>query len=390
VFPFDLISHYVRCLQLAEAMQDAREILFAHSKKYAWLVEKAGFGTFACEGFEAEEVMACARRFDFSWLNEGDLERVFLSQVECIRQFQPAAVIGDTAPTLKMAAAQTQTPYLALMNGYMTKYYALVRPIARAHPAARFQEKVPEKIFEKMVEFGERTAFRQVHKPFRMLRKKSGLPAMQTYLDELEGDENLICDLPEFFPQKNLPRNYHVIGPLFHAGEQPEPEILDFLDNGRQSLLISAGSSGTFENFAFLNERDFRKFNIVAAGEANGVLHGDHVLCKRFINNAAILDKIDLVICHGGNGSIYQALAFGAPVLCATSIFEQEWNVQRVVDLQLGASLDGITDRTQLANLIDHWIRQKHTPRFKEMRVKISIDESRARFKQFWATLPIS
>jgi UDP:flavonoid glycosyltransferase YjiC (YdhE family) len=384
VFPFELLSHYIRCLQMATAIRNDYDIYFVHSHRYAYLVEDAGFRTFPCAAFNPDEVMACARKFDFSWLNYAALERILRSQIESIQQYQPVAVLGDTAPTLKMAAEFCGVEYISLMNGYMTKYYKFVRQMSKDHPAAHFQNKFPRRIFELMIQYGEQAAFQKIHQPFKKLRHKFGLRPCSMYLAELEGDCNLICDLPELFPQKDLPENYHFIGPLFYCGNEPEADIRRFLENGKPSILANFGSSGDFEKFAFLSDPYFERYNIVIAGNTNGAISSEHVLCKPFINNNEILDAIDLVICHGGNGSIYQALAFGVPVVCATSIFEQEWNVQRVVELNLGASLDGITDLEEIRAVIQKWISMKNNSPLKSVKEKINIEVDKRRFQSIF------
>lgn len=42
------------------------------------------------------------------------------------------------------------------------------------------------------------------------------------------------------------------------------------------------------------------------------------------------------MVCHAGNGTIYQALMRGIPMVLIPSFFEQEWNAHRIVKLQLG------------------------------------------------------
>ncbi len=387
VFPFNLLSHYLRCLQLADAIRDDYDIYFARSDKYESWVEKAGFNTFSCDTFDPEWVMDCAKKFDFSWINERDLERILESQVACIRQLRPVAVLGDTAPTLKMAAEATRTPCFSLMNGYMTKYYKFVRKIAKAHPAAQFEEKLPPQLFEFMVKTGETFAFKQVHKPFKRLRKKQGLSKQRSYLDELEGDYNLICDLPVLFPQKNLPDNYLFLGPLFYRGNEKEHEIERFVDNGKYNILVSMGSSGDLEELAFLQNPDFANFNIVVAGDTNGVLTGPHILSKPFLNSSAIMSKMDLVFSHAGNGSIYQSLAFGVPLICKTSIFEQEWNLQGLAHLHLAGSLNGLETIEEIKNLVYFWMKKKGRPEFTTIRAKINLNESKRKFRQIFSSV---
>jgi len=52
-----------------------------------------------------------------------------------------------------------------------------------------------------------------------------------------------------------------------------------------------------------------------------------------------IMQKSDVVICHGGNGTIYQAMSQGVPIIGIPTHFEQEFNMQRVEDLEIGIRL---------------------------------------------------
>ena len=382
-FPFDLLSHYSRCIQLAESIQNNFEIYFCSSKKYNDLIFNTGFKVFDCESFDPQIVLEDSRKFKFSWLNYENIKRVFQSQVKIIQKYKPSAVFGDTAPTLKMAAELTNTKHVSLMNGYMSKYYALTRKISKDHMAAKLQNELPKNLFEKMINTGEQVAFHLIQRSFNKLRKENNLPKQKMYLDELEGDFNLICDDAEMFPQKNLPQNYKIIGPLYYESEDKEPEIEKFMQNGKSSILVNIGSSGDLKNFSFLNNDYFKDFNIIFAGEMGEKSNGKNVIHRNFINSGAILDNIDLVLCHGGNGIIYQSLAHGVPLICATSIFEQEWNAQRVQDLDLGASIDDIENEQKKIEIIKKRLSQKGTAKFEEIKSRIDVKRSIQNFRKF-------
>jgi UDP:flavonoid glycosyltransferase YjiC (YdhE family) len=54
-----------------------------------------------------------------------------------------------------------------------------------------------------------------------------------------------------------------------------------------------------------------------------------------------IMAKSDVVICHGGNGTIYQGMAQGVPIIGIPQFHDQEYNLNRVTDLGLGRGLNG-------------------------------------------------
>lgn len=335
IFPFNLLSHYLRCIQLANQHSD-HEVFFAYSEQYIPFIKNAGYGFFMASNFDSARVMEKAAEFNFDWLNFPDIEKVFLSQVNVIKQLGPSLVIGDTSPTLKAAAEYCGVKYVSLMNGYMTKYYDDVRVVSQTHYSYKYLSKLPPNIANKITIFAESLAFRSVHKPFRKLRSKYKLSRVTTYLDELEGDENLICDDSVIFPQKKLPSNYRFIGPLRFYNTNPETELIKLIDNGKPTICVSMGSSGNWKELAFLNDSRFSHVNIIAAGDSNKVLKAPHIVSADFVNLDVILPLCSFLICHGGNGTIYEGLRHHKYMYCLTNNFEQEWNVHRLRKLNLG------------------------------------------------------
>ncbi|MGE0568462.1 MAG: glycosyltransferase [Bacteroidia bacterium] len=334
VFPFDLLSHYLRCISFTKKFPE-RSYFFANSFSYSNYLKESEIETFEVRSFNAFEVMEKSEKFDFSWMNEEDLEKVFLSQVAVIQMQKPDAVIGDMSPTLKMAAEYTNTKYESLLNGYMSPYYAGVRHVSRTHYSYNYVNKLPRKIGERVTKIAEKFAFKEVHKPFRKLRKKYGLTNVYSYLNELEGDITYICDLPELFPQRNLPNNYKFIGPLYNS-YSPKIKNSVQLVNNKPNILITMGSSGSWQDLKFLNDTKYNEFQFIVAGDSKGQLNASHFLHYDFLNFDEILPSSDIMICHGGNGTIYEGIRHKKYMLCLTRHFEQEWNAKRIEELGLG------------------------------------------------------
>lgn len=333
------MSHYLRCIRLASEYPDY-DILFASSAKYNKFVLDAGYGVFEVEGFNADYVMNCAREFDFSWLNKKDIEKVFLSQRDALLKLKPDLIIGDTWPTLKMAAEATGTPCVALMNAYMCKYYTETRPLSRNHPGFKHLQKLPLQARNRIINLAENISFRIVHKPFRQLRRKYSLKKINNYLMEMEGDENLICDDVNIFPLKPLPSNYRIVGPLTFDPVDEDTELLQSLDPLKPSICVCMGSTGNWKELRFLSELKYTKFNIITAGDENELIKGPHIFRKKFINLDQVLPHCKYLICHGGNGTIYKGLQHRVFMFFVTSHFEQEWNAERLEVLGLGKRFD--------------------------------------------------
>ncbi len=343
-FPFDLMSHYLRCMVLAKHYPNS-EILFSSSISYGEFIKKEGYETFYVEDFDPEKVMQCAQKFDFSWLNHKDIHRIFRSQVEAIQNLKPDLVIGDTSPTLKMAAEFTGVPYTSLMNGYMSKYYKNVRALSKTHPGHKHLVKLPPNVSDRIIKFAETISFRIVHKPFKKLRRQYKLKHVSNYINEMEGDQNLICDHEYLFPQTNLPEHYKIIGPLMYKTHKEESELISLLDNGKKTICVCMGSSGNWDKLQFLSSQKYSGYTILTAGDTKKRISGKHVISRDFIALETILPHCSFLICHGGNGTIYHGIENKTPMLFVTSHFEQEWNVQQLETLQFGKCIDDDTEQ---------------------------------------------
>lgn len=370
IFPLDLAAHYLRCIEFCKKLENQFEILIAYSPRYETFLKESGYETFQVDNFNSEEVTDSASRFDFSWLNMTNVELVLNSQIKAIEEYRPDIVLGDAAFTLKMAAEKTAIPHASILNGYMTKYCSITRQVSPSHPAYPYSKTIPKKVFERLTRIIERMMLEKIHSPFREMRKKLDLSKRKYLLEELEGDFNLICDLPSFFPQK-LPENYEFVGPLFYNGKEEEKEILDFLGNHKQNILISMGSTGQWKKLNMMRNPIFSDFRIVVSGKGCCSLSGDNILSKTFVNHIRIMNKISLVICHGGNGTVYQALSHGVPILFFPGNFEQEWNIQRIIEIGLGARLQDSFEASEIRQSVDDWIVKKSTAPFREVQQNI-------------------
>jgi UDP:flavonoid glycosyltransferase YjiC (YdhE family) len=360
VFPFGLLSHYLRCIVLADHLKEKFTLKFAAHPEYSAFAEAEGYGMFECAYMNGNEAVSGIKDFDFSWLHEQNLEQTFLSQVKAIEKLKPVAVIGDSMPTLKMAAEYTGIKYISLMNGYMTRYFDGYRSLPKNHPVQKILKKLPEHLKQLFTVKGESIAFKRIHKPFRKLRNRYGLKKTKGYLEEIEGDYNLICDLPYLFPQKELPENFQVIGPLIYTGNKKHTASLT-IDPGKKTIYVTMGSSGNFKYVSFLNN-EYYIYNIICAGDKAKALNAAHIQHADFIPAENVLPYTGLIICHGGNGTIYQALLYKIPVLCRPYHFEQEWNADAVENKDLGRSIDNIACEDDYKTIIAEWIKCKQLP----------------------------
>lgn len=341
VFPLDSLANYLRCIEVVGRYSD-KEVLFAQSDKHDEFVHEAGYGSFPVAHFDTNQVIEQTANLEFEWMAQSELERVLLSQVLAIKAYAPDLVVGDSSPTLKMAAEMAGVPYVSLMNGYMSKYYENARNIPAVHWAHTKFRFIPGKALDRLTRYGEHMTFRKIHLPFQVLRKKYKLNPLRHYLDELEGDYNLICDSQQLFPQRNLPASYEIVGPLFTSLSANRASRLPELNEEKPTIVVSMGREGDWTNVRFLNSHRFSRFNVVTVGDEKGELYAAHVTSLPFVDFDQILPQADIMICHGGNGTIQYGVKHKVFMLCFTNHFEQEWNVQALENNGLGRSINSL------------------------------------------------
>jgi UDP:flavonoid glycosyltransferase YjiC (YdhE family) len=71
----------------------------------------------------------------------------------------------------------------------------------------------------------------------------------------------------------------------------------------------------------------------------------DHVRIERFIPQAEVLAQTDLVVSHGGSGTLMATLAHGLPSVLLPLGADQPHNARRAEELGLASSLDAATAR---------------------------------------------
>jgi UDP:flavonoid glycosyltransferase YjiC (YdhE family) len=373
IFPFELLSSYLRSIELAKLIKEDFDVKILHSEKLGKFIKENGFSTFEGLNFDSDKVIQTVKKFSFRWLDKKVISILIENHREIIRKYNPAFVISDTLPTIRISAQKEGVPNIAILNGYMSKYFSLQRPVPSSHLGNKFRKLMPEKIFNRIAKEMESLMFRIINKPFSEIREKLKLGKVENYLDELEGDITLICDLPDLYPQNNLPDNFFIIGPIIYRGNSSDKEmrVINSLDKNRKTILVTVGSTGDIHFYSILKDKAFKDFNIIFTGASESFIHQENIIYVDFLSIPSVINHVDLVLTHGGNGSIYQSLAGGVPVLCKPNIFEQEWNVHRIVEMGLGEWLPNSISKTELRKIIEKWIDKARKGKLAEISDKI-------------------
>jgi UDP:flavonoid glycosyltransferase YjiC (YdhE family) len=152
----------------------------------------------------------------------------------------------------------------------------------------------------------------------------------------------LLADIPEYFPSKNLPENYHYIGPLtWKSNLSPPPWWPP--EGNRPLIYFTMGTTGLSDVFQqvydLIKNSDMTAIITTGAQTSKITTIKGKLYVESFIDGDLVMEHCDLVVCHGGNGTIYQALRYGKPVIGIPTVPDQQINMRRVEALGIGKTL---------------------------------------------------
>ena len=189
----------------------------------------------------------------------------------------------------------------------------------------------------------EMFVFDNVMNIFKKLSKRYGLKKTITATNCLTGkDITLLADIPEYFPTRNLPGNYHYIGPITWQSNIPPPAWRPpQIKNDLIYVTMGTTGMGDFFRLAYDLFKDSQHTCVMTTGKQSKPMSSipGHIYIEEYLDGDLVMEGCDAVVCHGGNGTIYQALLHGKPIIGIPTIPDQAYNMRRVEALGVGNSL---------------------------------------------------
>lgn len=189
------------------------------------------------------------------------------------------------------------------------------------------------------------------HKTIARAAKELGYTqTLNNIFDMLESDYYFINDYSDFYNTSKYPNNMTFSGLLISQQKNDtltDSNVLKILSskNNRKKFFCSLGSVGDkdalFEIIKVFNSKHGKKYSgiilapkeICKLEDAGQILDNSHVyITDQFVPAKMINDKVDIVICHGGQGTLQTAILSGTPVIGVVMQPEQDINLQHLSD----------------------------------------------------------
>ena len=351
--PIDVLSSVTRQIMCARAFQERGfSVSFAGQGEFLEMAATEGFPVYELLSLDPKKFLRKLRSIEkgfssllqfarWAW-KEIDLERLVQQEVNLFRQVKPRMIISEERVTAVLSARITGLPHASLRNAYRTPYSVF--------PLLDMSDTVVGRVIPDP-SHAQYRLLKAFSRPFlwrmnRVLRAHGVRKPLN--FDEYIASDDLVflCDVPEFSPAGILPSTHHYVGPLFWKNGGNHPDWLKEFSPSESLIYISLGSTGTPELLNVIIRALKGKGHTLVVTFGRSVSDtektdwGERVFAERFVDPQRILEKASAVLCHAGNGTIYQALANNVPVVGIPTHLEQRFNAQRLEALGLGREID--------------------------------------------------
>jgi len=336
----NFLAHTSRPLEVAKALRKAGyEIIFAGDGNYMNLPREAGFQVINIKTINPEKVMECARKTRCNFYDYDLIKELVNLELRLFEQVKPDLVLADFRVTLSTSCELAGISLAIILNAIWTNYYsANVRAPEHLTATKIFGERLTTLVMPKI----EKIILITDSRPFKRYRKEIGLTQRKYFWDYCMGDLNFIADIPEYGPTKYLPDSFHYIGPIIWEPDIVSPKWLINLDNTKPTIYITMGSTG-YPRFFEQAVEIFGNSEYQCIMTTGGLIDlsdiPDNFFVADYLPGSEVMKKSDVVISHGGNGTIYQAMSHGVPIIGIPTWGDQEWNLQMVESMGIGIQL---------------------------------------------------
>lgn len=179
---------------------------------------------------------------------------------------------------------------------------------------------------------------------------------LNNLFDLLKSDLTIVNDLSQFYKDVPIPSHFKITGPIYSQPDENETVDKNILrifgdrKNGKINLFCTMGSSGKrnhlIEAAKTIITLSPEKFNAVvlvpkavcSIDEIANYTKGKNniYLTDQFVPAKLVNELSDIVISHGGQGTLQTAMASGTPVIGFAMQPEQQINLDHIVEFGAG------------------------------------------------------
>jgi UDP:flavonoid glycosyltransferase YjiC (YdhE family) len=314
------VSHVSKCLSINEALAArGHECFVAVSQGRASFLRSLGIDHLILPDIQENDGAGFPT---VEWFRRPQrIVECIKAEIDVMQKIKPDRVLGVFRFTLKASAQVARIPYDSLICGCMMPEAQAVLGFADGEPELRLQE------------YYLNTFFNYAAKRTSQALAAFGLDVIRDIREMLKGERTFLWDFPEFMP---FPRKHGFIhvGPISCDKWPYDP--VDITSDPQWKYPLAVIATGTCMANVEITERiigvllDLGYHVVVASGgqkELAGIMpHESRVTTCLFAPLKEIFPYASLVVSHGGQMTIFEALQSRVPVVVIPFHPEQAHN----------------------------------------------------------------
>ncbi|MDX9962627.1 glycosyltransferase [Desulfobacter postgatei] len=343
------LSHLSRPLEIAKHLSEhGCRIIFAGQSEKTKFIREEGFQVEDLFEPDPDTLYGNIRENKIRFIEDRIVNEMVEDDIRLFNKVKPNVILSDGRFSVMVSAQKSKIQHISIVNASSTAYRAIPYvPLIKnidldTYPfqktfnrlVARFNLKIEMRIFNIFMN------------SFSRLTRKHNLSIPVTATNCLCGvDLTLLADIPDFFPTENMPETYRYIGPITWKSNptQAFPKWWPIDKHKKKLIYLTMGTTGEEDLFSKVYNavKKSDMLCIITTGSQSDKIKSvpGKIYVTDYMDGDAVMEIADIVICHGGNGTIYQALSHGVPVIGIPTIPDQEFNMRRLEALGAGIKI---------------------------------------------------
>jgi UDP:flavonoid glycosyltransferase YjiC (YdhE family) len=260
-----------------------------------------------------------------------------------VREVDPDVVVNDVLTLAPALAAELEGRSCATLVPHFYPPAAAGMPPygLGAMPSRRLLGKSAWKLIARPMDLGVERGRRELNET----RRRVGLPELRHHYGGISRELCLVATFPQLEYPRSWPPEVHVTGPV--AWEPPADEIE--IPAGDDPLVLVAPSTSQDPGQRLLRAtlRALAKLPVRVLAVRNRRLASEplrpppNARLVEWISYTQVMPLADVVVCHGGHGTLARALAAGSPVVTVPAAGDMAENGARAQWAGAGLNLPG-------------------------------------------------
>ena len=334
-----------RHIEIARACKGLFNIIFlSYGGKFESLIEEEGFFLKKMEPRLTEKKLERLRVVlsgetwnTVGYFNAKELEPRVENEISYFEAIKPAAVLTGWCLSVAISSRAANIPFVNVLHSTsIQEYYKAglqTWPDRLDYSWLRNlvgKEKLNARINRRILH----TDFPV--KPYNKIGKMYGIKKCNNFLELIEGDYNLLADIPAWVGLPEIRPNIRYVGPLPARINKEIPKKVTELPKDKSIVYFAMGSSGKPKLIkGIIEEFKGKPYYIIAPVESHikdmDVKIPPNVIVTGFLPAHMVNPIANISVIHGGQNTVMQACLSGTPIVGMGMHPEQEANLEACV-----------------------------------------------------------